>query len=117
MVNGHHQGIGLDDFPELDNCLGFASVGEFEVLEALGKVKSKSVGIDGISIHCIMFSKSACKLMLSSLSGRSQFVALNGVQSGLICLILRVPQGSVVSPLLFIFYCNDLFLATNSKVC
>lgn len=53
MVNDHHQGICLNDFPELDNGIGFACVGEFEALETLGNVKSKSVDIDDLPIHFI----------------------------------------------------------------
>ena len=63
------------------------------------------VKLQSVNVHpCIL------KLIGSYLYGRSQYVCVGGATSELHPVILGVPQGSVLGPLLFNFYINDISL-------
>ena len=66
--------------------------------------------------HRILLQKLSCygiigdslKLIESYLKDRTQCCSVNGQLSSMECVVCGVPQGSIIGPLLFIIYMNDL---------
>ena len=62
------------------------------------------------------FSDLSLKLLCSYLTNRKQFVSLDNTESNLLNIHTGIPQGSILGPLLFIIYINDLPQSCSSFV-
>jgi hypothetical protein len=70
-----------------------------------------------LKLKAMGFSSNCVNLFKSYLSQRSQYVEIGGVLSNPLDITCGVPQGSILGPLLFLLYINDMSSAiTKSKL-
>ena len=67
-------------------------------------------------LQSIGFDHASIELISSYLSNRQQIVNINGINSDWLNVIRGVPQGTVLGPLLFNIYVNELSKVTNCRI-
>ena len=65
-------------------------------------------------LHAYGLSEKCCKLVISYLMNRKQRVKLGDTRSDWIDVLKGVPQGSILCPILFNVFINDIFYTTGN---
>ena len=73
-------------------------------------------GVLLMKLEAIELDADGLRWFLSYLSDRTQLVDVHGIGSSFANVTCGVPQGSILGPLLFLIYVNDMAGAINEKI-
>ena len=90
-----------------------ARIGQIDFSEAFDRVTHQGILYKLCSVG---FGGSVFYILTQFLSDRSQHVMVDGCMSKLVNVVSRMPQGSVLGPLLFLLYTSELFSILENKL-